>query len=92
MSELPEALAEEERRLRIARFLADLTLARLYQDEDLTYADALDLVERIRDAILTLFPGKERAFDMLYQPRFDRALAARWPVDLPSEIGTRFRI
>ncbi|MFN2433281.1 MAG: hypothetical protein ABR599_10810 [Gemmatimonadota bacterium] len=92
MTELPEALAEEERRLKIVRFLADLTLARLYQDEDLTHVDALALVERMRDAILALFPGKERAYELLYQPRFDRALGARWPVDLPAEVGTRFRV
>ncbi len=87
-----DPLVEEERRLRIVRFLADLTVARLEQDEDLSHLDALALVERMRDVILTLFPGKESAYELLYQPRFERALRSRWPVDFPAEVGTRFRI
>ena len=83
---------EEERRLRLVRFLVDLTLARLYQDDDLTHLDGLALVERTRDVILTLFPNKERAYELLYRPRFERALRARWPFDLPDEAGNRFRI
>jgi hypothetical protein len=92
MADYPDPLAEEERRLKIVRFLVDLTLARLQQDEDLTHLDALALVERTRDVILTLFPNKERAYELIYRPRFERALWARWPTDLPSELGTRFRI
>ena len=92
MTEPRDAYAEEERRIRVARFLADLTLSRLAQDDSLTLLEALQLVERTRDAILRLFPGKERAFELLHQPRFDRVLRARWPIELPEEAGTRFRI
>ncbi len=92
MGEYPDPLAEEERRLKIVRFLVDLTLARLAQDEELTHLDALAVVERTRDVILNLFPEKERAYELLYRPRFERALRARWPIDLPSEVGNRFRI
>jgi hypothetical protein len=92
MSEPSDPIAEEERRLKMVRFLVDVTLARLYQDQDLTHLDALALVERMRDVILTLFPGKERAFELLYHPRFERALRDRWPVELPAEVGTRFRL
>jgi hypothetical protein len=90
--ELPDAIAEEERRLKIVRFLVDLTLARLQQDEELTHLDALRLVERTRDVILSLFPDKERAYELLYRPRFERVLRGRWPMEFPAEIGTRFRI
>lgn len=92
MADHLEALAEEERRLKIVRFLVDLTLARLQQDEELSHLDGLALVERTRDVILALFPNKERAYELLYRPRFERVLRARWPVDLPAELGTRFRI
>ena len=92
MPEHLDPLAEEERRLKIVRFLVDLTLARLYQDEELTHLDALRLVERTRDVILTLFRGKERAYELIYRPRFERALRARWPVACPAEVGNRFRI
>jgi hypothetical protein len=92
VSEPLDPLADEERRLRLVRFVADLTLARLHQDPDLTHLEALQLVERMRDLILGLFPGKERAYELLYRPRFERALRARWPIDLPPEVGARFRI
>ena len=92
MAVVPDPLAEEERRLKIVRFLVDLTLARLQQDEDLTHLAALALVERTRDVILTLFPNKERAYELIYRPRFERALGARWPMEFPAEMGSRFRI
>ncbi len=92
MSEVPDPLAEEERRLKIVRFLVDLTLARLQQDEDLTHLAALALVERTRDVILTLFPNKEHAYELIYRPRFERALGVRWPMEFPAEMGSRFRI
>ncbi|HEY7462685.1 MAG TPA: hypothetical protein VIC59_12545 [Gemmatimonadota bacterium] len=92
MTTVPDPLADEERRLKIVRFLVDLTLARLQQDEDLSHLDALALVERTRDVILTLFPNKERAYEMIYRPRFERVLGTRWPLELPAEMGSRFRI
>jgi hypothetical protein len=88
--ELSEALREENRRLRRLRLLVDLTLARLYQDPDLSLLDALQLTERCRDAALTLFPGKETAFELIYRPRFERVLYARWPHDMPDELGESF--
>jgi hypothetical protein len=92
MPQIPDPLAEEERRLKIVRFLVDLTLARLQQDEDLSHLDALALVERTREVILTLFPNKERAYELIYRPRFERVLEARWPMEFPAEMGSRFRI
>ena len=88
--ELSEALREENRRLRRLRILVDFTLARLYQDPDLSLLDALQMTERCRDAALTLFPGKETAFDLIYRPRFERVLYARWPHDMPEELGESF--
>ena len=88
--ELSESLREENRRLRRLRILVDLTLARLYQDPDLSLLDALQMTERCRDAALTLFPGKETAFELIYRPRFERVLYARWPHDMPDELGESF--
>ena len=39
--ELGEALREENRRLRRLRIVVDLTIARLYQDPDMTLLEAL---------------------------------------------------
>src|SRR5687768_12324089 len=85
-----EALVEENRRIRRLRLIVDLTLSRLYQDPDLSHLEALQLVERCRDAALTLFPGKETAFEMIYRPRFERVVMARWPHEIPDELGRRY--
>jgi hypothetical protein len=85
-----EALKEENRRLRRLRLIVDLTLSRLYQDPDLTHLEALQVVERCRDAALALFPGKETAFEMIIRPRFERVVMARWPHEMPEELGPRF--
>lgn len=88
--ELSEALREENRRLRRLRIVVDLTLARLYQDPDMSLLEALQLTERCRDAALAMFPGKEATFDLIYRPRFERILYARWPHDMPDELGASF--
>ncbi|MGH7564521.1 MAG: hypothetical protein ACREK5_08860 [Gemmatimonadota bacterium] len=87
-----EALDDENRRLRRLRLLVDLVLARLYQDPELSLLEALELVERCRDTALDLFPGKEDAFELIYRPRFDRVLVARWPHEMPEELGREFRV
>jgi hypothetical protein len=88
--ELSDALREENRRLRRLRLVVDLTIARLYQDPDLSLLEALQLTERCRDAALALFPGKETAFELIYRPRFERVLHARWPHEMPHELGESF--
>lgn len=88
--ELSEAQREENRRLRRLRLLVDFTLARLYQEPDLSLLEALDLTERCRDAALSMFPGKETAFELIYRPRFERVLHARWPHEMPVELGRSF--
>lgn len=90
MMDRDEALVEENRRMRRLRLIVDLTLSRLYQDEGLSHLEALQLVERCRDAALALFPGKETAFEMLYRPRFERVVMSRWPHDMPEEMGRRY--
>ncbi len=85
-----DAVREENQRIRRLRLIVDLTLARLFQDPDLSLLDALQAVERCRDAALDLFPGKERAFDLIYRPRFERVLHRRWPHEMPDEIGDVF--
>lgn len=87
-----EALREENRRLRRLRLVVDLTLSSLYQDPDMTHLEALELVERCRNAALALFPGKEVAFDLIYRPRFERVIAIRWPHELPDEVGRAYAL
>jgi hypothetical protein len=68
-----EEIAEENRRLRRLRFMVDFTLSLIYQSE-MTREEALQQMTKVKDYALTLFPGKELAFELLYAPRFKRAI------------------
>lgn len=68
-----EEIAEENRKLRRLRFMVDFTLSLIYQSE-MTREEALQHMTKVKDYALTLFPGKELAFELLYAPRFKRAI------------------
>jgi hypothetical protein len=69
-----QAVREENRRLRYLRFLVDLALMEIRAGR-YTKPQAEKIVENIRSQALKLFPGKELAFDLIYRPRFRRAIA-----------------
>lgn len=69
----PEAIAEEEKRLRRLRLRVDVTCALLRQGR-LERREAEALVAATRCFALELFPGKEGVFDLVLAPRFARLL------------------
>jgi hypothetical protein len=74
-----DLLKEEERKIRRLRFLVDLAEAVLIHS-GLSLQESLDLVENTKRAALTLFPGKESVFDLVYTPRFSRIIHERFTV------------
>lgn len=74
----PEALLDEQKRLRRLRFVVDLTASVLYQEPELTYDDAVDWIERTEKAVTALFPGSETTFDLLIRPRLNRIVEERF--------------
>lgn len=68
----------ENKLMRRLRFLVELTFATIAQDNDLTLEEAWEHVLALKGAAVTMFPGKEETFDLLYLPRFSRLLAERW--------------
>ncbi|NTW36322.1 MAG: hypothetical protein HGB17_09370 [Syntrophobacteraceae bacterium] len=68
---------EEDRRLRILRRAVDYALW-IIARKDLTLIEARTLAEGVREQALLLFPGKEDAFDLIYAPRFRRAISERF--------------
>ena len=76
-----EALQEEERRLRMLRFVVDLNLATLMQQTDLTLREAFDILKNTRQAARNLFPGKDDVFELIYTPRFMRIIRERFLID-----------
>jgi hypothetical protein len=73
----PEELKDEERRLRQLQLVVGLTMSVISQTT-LSLEEASRMVAGVRQLALKLFPGKELAFDLIYQPRFRRLLAERF--------------
>lgn len=63
----------------MVRRLVDLSLQVICTDPDLTETGAFQLVQNARDRVVELFPGKESTFDLIYLPRFHRAISERFP-------------
>jgi hypothetical protein len=75
-----EALREEEKRLRMLRFVVDLNQAILMQQRDLTLREAFDILESTRQAARNLFPDKDDVFELIYTPRFRRIIRDRFVI------------
>jgi hypothetical protein len=72
---------DENRRIRFLRFLVDLSILSI-QQSDLSVEEALQVVEDVKRAVLSLFPGKGEVFELIYRPRFYRAIQERFGVVL----------
>ena len=71
-------IAHENKMMRRLRFLVELTFATIAQDDSITLEEAWDHVRALKAAALTMFPGKDQTFDLIYLPRFSRLLAERF--------------
>jgi hypothetical protein len=72
-----EEIDEESRRIRRLRILVRLTIETI-ADGDLSPEEAAGMVAAVRRAALEMFPGKERAFDLIYRPQFQRVMHAMY--------------
>lgn len=70
---LSEAIQEENRRIRLLRITTDLVVQILLTGR-MNHEESLELINGVRSFALKLFPGKEDVFDLIYLPRFRRAL------------------
>jgi len=70
-----EQIDEESRRIRRLRILVRLTLESIAAG-DLSAEEASSMIAATRRAALEMFPGKERAFDLIYRPQFQRLMNA----------------
>jgi hypothetical protein len=66
-------IQEENRRIRLLRLSADL-LVRTLMTTPVTMSDADTMIQGVRMFALKLFPDKGEVFDLIYLPRFRRAL------------------
>jgi len=70
-----EEIDEESRRIRRLRILVRLTLETIASG-GLSAEEASGMIAATRQAALEMFPGKERAFDLIYRPQFQRMMHA----------------
>ena len=85
--EREEFLREEEGRLRRLRLLVDVTAQVLSEDEQLTFCEALRLVEAARTAALRLFPEKNDTFELVIRPRLNRIILERFRISSPAPVN-----
>ncbi|MDZ7374666.1 MAG: hypothetical protein ONB23_11945 [candidate division KSB1 bacterium] len=74
----PEEIRDELRKRRWLRFLVDLSLTIIREQEGLTVAEAVQIVGQLRRTATAMFPGSETAFDLIYKPRLERAIQSRF--------------
>ena len=72
-----EKIEFENKKIKIVKFLADLTCMRLYM-ENLTMDEAYDLIYETKILILKLFPDKEETYNLIYRSRFLRIIRERF--------------
>jgi len=79
-SATPEEIAEEGRKLRRLQLMMNLVMSVISQNDAMPVEEASELVASARRAALSLFPGKELAYDLIYRPRFQRLMAEKYRI------------
>ena len=84
---MADAAEIQEERLKVRRlqFTMDLVSSVLVQSP-LTADEATELVSGARQFVLSLFPDKDLAFEIIYAARFRRIIAARFSPELPQHV------
>lgn len=72
-----EATQEESKRIRRLQFTVRLVMNVISQG-NLPFEEASELVAAARRVALTLFPDKEKTYDLLYKPRLQRLLMEKY--------------
>jgi len=78
-----DELLEEHRKVRLLRISTDL-LIQIFMQSSPPAAEADNMIRGLRRFALKLFPGKGAVFDLIYLPRFRRALEEAGVRDLPN--------
>ena len=83
-----EQIDDESRRIRRLRILVQLTVETIAEG-GLTAEEASGMIAATRRVALEMFPGKERAFDLIYRPQFQRVMHAVYRLQWPSRISNQ---
>jgi hypothetical protein len=69
---------QETRNIRRLQIMMSMVMSVISQDRDLTVEEASELAAGAKRAALAMFPDKELAFDLLYNPRLQRLMNERF--------------
>jgi len=69
---------EESRKLRRLQVMIGMVMSVIGQDPDLTVEEAAEMAANARRAALTMFPGKELTYEIIYRPRLQRLINERF--------------
>jgi hypothetical protein len=70
----------ERKRVRRLQFMMSMVMNVISQDERMPVEEASELIASARKAALTMFPGKELAYDLIYRPRFQRLMTEKYSI------------
>ncbi len=68
----------EAKLLRRLQMMMNMVMGVIAQDNTLSYDEAAAMVADARTAALSMFPGKELAYDLIWRPRFQRLMRERF--------------
>lgn len=72
--------AEEKKLIRRMQMMMNMVMQTIAQDSTLTIDEASQMIADSRKAALTMFPGKELAYDLIWKPRFQRLMRERFRI------------
>lgn len=75
-----EERAEEQKLIRRLQLMMNMVMQVIAQDASLTVDDASQMIADSRKAALSMFPGKELAYDLIWKPRFQRLMRERFRI------------
>jgi len=74
----PEEVAEEQKLIRRMQMMMNMVMQVIAQDATLSVDEASQMIADSRKAALSMFPGKELAYDLIWKPRFQRLMRERF--------------
>jgi len=76
----PEELQQERKLIRRMQMMMNMVMQTIAQDPSLTIDEASQMIADSRRAALTMFPGKDLAYDLIWRPRFQRLMRERFRI------------
>ena len=71
-------LEEEARNIRRLQMVMNMVMSEIAMSPGITVEQAAEMAANMRRYALSLFPGKELAWDLIYKPRLQRLMHERF--------------